>query len=304
MRTDTYKVRPSTEFVIAPLFGCNLVSWTIDDRPVFYCPEDFERRPEKFFSGGNPVLFPAVGRTWDMSGEEPIFGEYRIYGDPNVYRMPIHGILPDGHFQKRRERVAGERVEVEYLFTLRQTIQDADYPFDVRLTLRYILKAGTIRMEADMENRGSTPAPVAFGYHPYFYLEDRQGVHVHLPCSEQLTLDREHSIPIGREPSSSNVITLDDSTMYDNVFAGMTGRRASIVDPKAGRTIHIDFDENIENLVIYSRPGEKFVCLEPWTKGLGAFGSLYKPNWQESGDINILQPGEIRTTQVSYTVEG
>jgi galactose mutarotase-like enzyme len=303
MRTDTYKIKPNSGFVIAPLFGCNLISWTVEGKPVFYYPDSFSREPGNFFKAGNPILFPSVGRTWDLSGGEPIPEQYRIFGDSRVYRMPTHGVLPSGHFQRRRERVSGDRVEVEYLFTLRQAIQESHYPFDVRFMQRYVLKACSVKMEAILENHGQSVAPFAFGYHPYFNLESRQGVEVHLPCREQLRLDPKLLIPTGSETFSGGVLTLAEDVSYDNVFGGLTGQRASIVDKKGGRTIHIDFDSNVENLVVYSPVGSKYVCLEPWTKGLGGFGSLAEDGWQKGDRINVLKPGETRTIEVSYTVE-
>jgi galactose mutarotase-like enzyme len=170
--------------------------------------------------------------------------------------------------------------------------------------LRYVLRARSIKLEAVLENKGPTPAPFSFGYHPYFYFEDRQGVEVHLPCRDRVTLNPQLLIPEGSEALASNVITLDATTTYDNVFGTMTGRQALVVDKKTGRTIRIDVDEAIENLVIYSPAGSKFVCLEPWTKGLGAFSSLNQDDWQKGERINVLKPGQSRTITVSYTVEG
>ena len=50
-----------------------------------------------------------------------------------------------------------------------------------------------------------------------------------------------------------------------------------LVDRPAGHTINIDFDETAELLVVYAPGGADFMCLEPWTRGLGGFGALRKP---------------------------
>lgn len=304
MRTDTYRLKPGTSYTIAPLLGCNMVSWKVEGRPVFYVPKGFSRRAEEFFAGGNPVLFPSVGRTWDLSGENPVFGQYWIFGDPKTYQMPIHGILPLGWFQKRSDKVASERVEAEYHFTIRKDILDTHYPFTVNFKLRYILKPTSMRMEAEFENQGTAPAPFAFGYHPYFYFENKDHVEIHLPCKEQIILREGLSIGSGRtQPLANPVIQLEHQKTCDCVFGGMTGKRATIVDKGTGRKIHIDVDDSIENFVIYARGGEDFVCLEPWTRGLGAFGKLHEANWPESGEINVLRPGETRQIRVEYIVD-
>jgi galactose mutarotase-like enzyme len=304
MRTDTYRLKPGTSYTIAPLLGCNMVSWKIDGKPVLYCPEGFSRKPDEFFAGGIPLLFPSVGRTWDLSSRVPVFGQYRLGSDSKVYQMPIHGIIPLGWFQKRRDQVASERVEIDYGFTIRKDFLETHYPFSVNFELKYVLKPMSMRIEAKFQNAGETPAPVAFGTHPYFYFENKDNVEVHLPCKEQLLLRDGMSIPSGEiVPMTNQIIQLKHQETCDCVFGGMTGKRATIVDKASGRKIHIDVDDSIENFVIYARGGEKFVCVEPWTKGLGAFGALYQDGWQSSGAIPMLQPGESRQIRIEYIVE-
>ena len=67
------------EFAIARELGCNLFSWVVDGREVFHRPAGFPERGLPY-EGGNPLLFPAVGRTWDRSVEPPAADAYRLAG--------------------------------------------------------------------------------------------------------------------------------------------------------------------------------------------------------------------------------
>ena len=54
-----------------------------------YCPEDLPGSAQKITGGGNPLLFPSVGRTWDHSSGVPVVGTYRIYGLDKTYFMTL-----------------------------------------------------------------------------------------------------------------------------------------------------------------------------------------------------------------------
>ena len=86
-------------------------------------------------------------------------------------------------------------------------------------------------------------------------------------------------------------------------FGRIDGNRASLIDHMAGVAVHIDFDENIEMFVIYSSPDGRYVCLEPWTKGLGGYETLRRKDWQDTKQMSILMPQEKKTISVEYSME-
>jgi galactose mutarotase-like enzyme len=305
LKIDRYSLNDGSSFSIAPDFGCNLFSWHVGGREVFYRPKGVPGERGKFYKGGNPVLFPSVGRTWDRSGDKPRPESYRIYGLEEEYRMPIHGILPDAVWKKTAEQVKESTIRVEYGCCIPREIRGRHYPFDIDFRLAYTIVPGNLSATAFFRNAGATPAPLAFGYHSYFALSDnsRQGVKIDLPCSQRLQLDPESLVPTGAVVPVDSTLMLEDGVQYDAVFSGMCGHRASLTDTGAARVIHIDFDDWIEALVVFSTAGASFVCIEPWTRGLGAYETLCRPGWEGAGTLNILQPGETRTIRVSYSVE-
>jgi galactose mutarotase-like enzyme len=76
----------------------------------------------------------------------------------------------------------------------------------------------------------------------------------------------------------------------------------SLVDRRAGHTVHVDFDNNCELFFLYSPDGSDFVCIEPWTRGLGAFESLKDPGWESGKLIPVLQPGETIEFKATFGV--
>ena len=303
MRIDTYHLKGDTTFSIALDLGCNLFRWVMEGRSILYAPENFPRGDGDFFKGGNPILFPSVGRTWDRTEDPPVFGQYHIHGRSKTYQMPIHGLLPFAQGEKIHEDVFDDHIQVEYACLIPADVLEEHYPFNVSFRLRYTLKPASVRIEGFFENKGSTPAPFAFGCHPYFAFDDKTSLQIHLPCRERFILDPKLLVPIGREPLQSPILSLESTKTYDMGFTHVTGERASIVDSRNHRFLHIDIDSNIDAFVIYTNPQAVFICLEPWTKGLGAFETLNHKDWPATRDLMVLPPGQSQKVRLKYSVE-
>ncbi len=269
---------------------------------MLYNPETQGKMPEGYYSGGNPILYPSVGRTWDRSGNRPEPDKYWIFGRENVYKMPCHGIVPAGRWVQTKEQSQRGKVEVEYSFSLSEKTMSEHYPFDMSFLLRYTLKKYSVGIEAIFRNNGTSPAPFAFGYHPYFQFSDRSNICVHLPCGKRALLDPELLIPTGESKMSSSTLSFERGKACDMAFTGINGKRASVINKSTGAGVHVDFDENIEMLVVYSGTDSNYVCLEPWTRGLGAYEKLRHANWTDSGEIPVLQPQQTKTVNVKYSV--
>ena len=303
---DLYELKDGCSCSIAPGWGCNLFSWKDDGAELMYCPENLPNEAVKITGGGNPILFPAIGRTWDRSSGEPVQGRYRIHGSDATYLMPSHGILFLSKFTKVAEARHADGVSALYELVVPSKVRRENYPFDVGLTQRFTLTHASVELEAIAVNKGPTPAPVAFGYHPYFRVSsnEREGVEVRFPVTKEVLLTKDTVLPTGETKAAEPIIKLQPDVYYDNVFCGLTGRRMSLVDRKAGRVINVDYDESFEMLVVYSPDGSEFVCIEPWTPGLGAYERLREPGWETGEFIPVLQPGESRTFKAVLSVSG
>jgi len=305
MEYDEYRLRNGVSCRIAASMGCNLFAWVVDGREVFYVAPGFGQDPLKFFYGGNPVLFPAVGRTWDRTGSTPRFGIYRIHGHDAEYFMPLHGLLQSAECQRTAELVGKDQVRVESSVRLPGSVRQKSYPFDVSLALAYTLEHRSLCLDAAITNHSSDAAPFSFGYHPWFATADpeRRGVEALLPCTHMRTIDPHLSVPDGGRRALSGPLRFDATTSYDGVYAGLTGTRATLRDHVGGRQIHVDVDANIADFVVASPKTIPAVCIEPWAAGLGAYETLGAAHWQTASALPMVPPGATRTVQVRYTVE-
>ncbi len=305
MRMDRLELSNGASCSIAVEWGCNIVSWVVGGRELVYCPPELPAQATKITGGGCPLLFPSVGRTWDRTVSPPVQGRYRIYGDDKTYFMPSHGIIYQSRFVKIEEEHHSHSKSVLYRLDMPPEVIERNYPFDVTFTQRFTLRPGTMELQTAITNNGSVPAPAAFGHHPYFRVSNpaREGVEVRLPVTKELTLDPEVILPDGGSKPTNGILKLQAGIYYDSVFAGVTGRRMTLSDSRAGHAIKVDYDNNFELLVVYAPDGSDFVCIEPWTRGLGAYGELNKPGWESGELIPVLQPGETKTLRASFGVE-
>lgn len=302
---DHYAIANGDGITIAPDWGANLFSWTVSGREMMYVPQGYPEAAFKITGGGNPLLFPAVGRTWDHSGVKPVAGPWRLAGSDRQYTMPSHGIVYLSRFQKVEETIGPEAVSVAYGLDVPIKVREENYPFDVGLTQRYTLEPGRVELESTVVNNGDRPAPVAFGYHPYFRISNarRKGVTVRLPVSRRLLLTPDTVLLTGESEPTDGILRLDPDLYYDQAFGGPTGSRMSLIDERAGHVIHVDFSEGFELFFAYAPDGADFFCIEPWTRGLGAFERLKEPGWEDGALIPVLQPGESRTYSATFSVE-
>lgn len=304
MKIDAYELSEGCSCKVAPGWGCNLFSWKVDGTELMYCPHDLPAKAAKITGGGNPILFPAVGRTWDRSSGQPVQGNYRIHGSDKTYFMPSHGILFLCTFEKTCEDRAADRITAAYELHVPERVRSENYPFDLGMTHRFTLSPTSVELEAVIANKGSVPAPAAFGYHPYFRVSNprREGVEVRMPVTKHLRVSTDTLLLTGESDETDGILKLEAGVDYDNVFGDPTGRRMSLMDRKAGHAVHVDFDEKCELFLVYTPAGSDFVCIEPWTRGLGGFEQLRNPGWESGGFVPVLKPGEIRRYGATFSV--
>jgi galactose mutarotase-like enzyme len=298
VNTDIYELNDECSISIAPNWGCNLFSWRVRGSELMYCPEDVPAKATKITGGGNPTLFPSVGRTWDHSSGEPVRGNYRIHGFDKSFFMPSHGIVFMSDFSKVNEERADDAITVSYQLGIPQTVHDENYPFNLGLIQRFTLRPESVELEATITNNGDVPAPCAFGYHPYFRISNsqREGVQVRLPVQKRLLLTPKTVMLTGETQPTDGIVDLKAGIYYDSAYGEPVGVRMTLIDSKVGRSIHVDFDEKCELFFLYSPDDSEFVCIEPWSRGLGAYEHLKEPGWEDGSLIPIINPGE----QVNY----
>ncbi len=152
--------------LLAPHAGGRLMRWMVDDQQVIFWPSTFDWRDPARIRGGNPLLFPFLGR-------------HRVGDTPNQWRdaegvvrdLPQHGFARDLPFEQSLSD-DGHAVTM----TLRSSpVTQTGYPFDFIFSATYRLGVdgegqATLDVILETRNTGTAPLPYYAGHHFYFDL--------------------------------------------------------------------------------------------------------------------------------------
>jgi galactose mutarotase-like enzyme len=293
-----WRVGRST-FLALPEKGARLMNWnlTLGDgsvRDVIFWPEigsldDFYR-----VRGGNPILFPFSGRTFDH-------GDIYFWRDPHGVRrpMPMHGLARQGEFRVVGADPAGfaaQWVPGEEARTC--------YPCDCEFTVTYRFESLGLACEFRLKNLGSEPLPWSAGHHFYFTLPWNEGTTrgdylIRIPATT-----RQRHGPAGNlipgpalqlEESLANpdlIDTLHTGLRSNEVVFGEKGRPGDVavrlgtakVPPPDAAFVTWTADD-----------ASPFYCVEPW---------MGPPNAPENKvGLHWVAPGQTETFTVSVKVK-
>jgi galactose mutarotase-like enzyme len=161
----------NSTFLGMPEMGARLMHWhvTLGDgtvRDVLYWPDLKALDDFAFVKGGNPVLFPFSGRTFD--GTDMHFWR----ASDGVRRpMPIHGIARQSTFDVFRCDEHGFSAQL-----IPDDATRASYPYDYEFVVTYRFSALKLFCEYSLRNLDSQPLPWSAGHHFYFALPWNDGL--------------------------------------------------------------------------------------------------------------------------------
>lgn len=211
-----------------------------------------------FWSGHAPLLFPIVGRLNDDA--------YRL--DGTAYPMPQHG------FARRMawEVIASARDRAAFRLTDTDATR-AVYPFAFELVAEYALAGAQLSIDVTVANRDTRAMPASFGFHPAFawplpYGRPRDAHRLTFARAEPAGLARLHAglvlpervaSPLdGRELPLSDAVFANDALVWESVESTAVRYGAD-----TGPALEIGFPDT-PMLGVWSKPGARFVCVEPW----------------------------------------
>lgn len=259
-------------FVIDPQRGGILTGFEAGRR-VFYMNEATYRDTARYVRGGNPVLFPSLGKMPDDC----------FFFQEKPHTIPVHGLARNLPWTVE-ELNEQEDARIVLRLDSPQAVL-AQYPFPFSLRFAYSLQDRTLRIQQTYQNKGDQPMPVCFGFHPYFFLYKKDTARIRLAAEQCLDMITGTACPATDR--------IDDSREICLLYTGVRDRQALILDN--GDTIRISFSEEFRNILVWSLPGEPFVCVEPWSA---------RPNALNTGeDLLWIGPGEEISAEVCYSVE-
>lgn len=252
---------------------------------------------------GIPLLFPFPNRirgaryTW--AGREYILDGIHQDGQGNA----IHGLVID-----RPWRVTCDD-EATALGQFQLSIDAPDrralWPADFLIEVRYDIGGPGLRCDVRVANPDHIPLPFGFGTHPYFRVPlspaSRRGdCLIQAPAREEWELVG--CLPTGKRSAVSGTKDLREGQeleglQLDDVLTDLSvrdGRVETVVmDPSAGLQVQQVFDSAFRDLVVYTPPHGRSVCLEPYTCMTDA---IHLAEQGIDGGWRALAPGaEFRT---------
>ncbi|BDB25143.1 aldose epimerase [Cupriavidus sp. P-10] len=244
--------------LLAPQHGGRLVRWVHRGEDILYWPDNADwSRPAKV-RGGNPLLFPFIGRHFVDS----VAGQWRDR-QGTLRTLAQHGFARDLPFDVTAIDAAGS-----VTMTLRDSVQTRPgYPYAFVFDAVYALLPDGLEVTLRTTNTGDQSLPCYPGHHFYFALPHAQRAASTLALPPA---DRVRQLPDGTPgpgDAGEPAYRLDDPRLQDtyHVFRGGAGAMLSM----PGRTISFELDVAgsvpWHAVTTWSESEQSdFYCVEPW----------------------------------------
>jgi aldose 1-epimerase len=233
------------------------------------------------------LLFPFASRI--PGGRYKFLNkEYVLVQNDPHHPSAIHGLVRKQNFHLSEQVVHEDKGYLK----LHYNIQGAEgYPFSIDFSVKYTLhQDGLFTLTYEATNTGADPAPVMFGWHPYFRLgnELTDAWKIDIPSNEIVSFD-ENMIPTGTEEFPISGPTLLFKKVLDNCFVVKTSQD-SVVTKLISDNQHVTLEVQQEtgegkfnHLVVYTPSERDCVAIEPLTGNVDSFNN--------GEGLNILAPG-------------
>ena len=277
----------SSTFLAMPELGARLMNWSValgdgSVRDVLHWPEIGTLEKFQSVRGGNPVLFPFAGRSFDK-------GDALFWRDAAGVRrpMPAHGLARQGSFEAASSDDRG--------FVAR-FLPDAEaraaYPYDYEFTVAYRFDPLGLACEFRLENRGREPMPWSAGHHFYFTLPWTAGTaradyRIRIPAARRLRLDPSGGLVPGPalQPEESLaqpalIDTIHTAMLSNEVVFGEKGRPGDIAIRLGTERIP---DPDAAFITWTAADDSPFYCVEPWMGPPNAAGNKAGLHWVPPG---------------------
>lgn len=264
---------------------------------------DFPTTGKSPSHSGIPLLFPFPNRIrggrYSWADREYVLDGIHQDGQGNT----IHGLVIDRPW--RVIQVIENAAVGQFQLSVDAPDRRAVWPADFLIEVRYELRDAGLHCDVRVANPDRVPLPFGFGTHPYFRVplapSSKAGdCLIQAPASEEWELVG--CLPTGkcrpvagkkdlREGQELEGLKLDDA------FTGLAadGDRIDtvVMDPAAGLEVRQSFDTAFRDLVVYTPPHGRSVCLEPYTCITDA---IHLAEQGIDGGWRVLGPGaEFRT---------
>jgi galactose mutarotase-like enzyme len=230
-----------TVVTIAPSRGGMATRFRVGARDVFYLDEATLLDETKNVRGGSPVLFPSPGK---------------LQGDAWA-RAGRGGVLKQHGFARNLPWAVQARGDSDATLVLASTPSTREaYPWDFRVTMRYVVRPRALRIEHTIADTGAeaAPLPFGFGFHPYFAFTQADKASLAVATRATRAFDNVAKADVALSGAIDLTAPEVDLHLLDH------GSTESAVGDVLVRT-----SPEYTHWVVWTLRGKDFVCLEPWT---------------------------------------
>jgi galactose mutarotase-like enzyme len=287
----------SSRFLVAPEYGFRLMKWSLQtvggSREILHWPETESGMPLEHIRGGNPILFPFAGRSFDRGVEN----HWRS-PDGDRLRMPRHGFARNGKFEVVQCSDNGLCAQL-----IPSEADRAIYPFDYTFKATYRFEELAFKIILTLENTGDVRIPWSAGHHFYFTLPWHPGAR-----RKDYRLNMEarkcaYHGPDGKlimEQDRETCHELSSTRLLDRIHWQLRHNRVSW-GPKGGEEdVHLIIGDTPVpqknfTVVTWAESAEApYYCVEPW---------MGPPNAAEHGKgLHWVGPGENQSFVVEVSL--
>ncbi len=295
-----WQVGAST-FLALPEKGARLMNWnvTLGDgsvRDVIYWPEltsldDFFR-----IRGGNPILFPFGGRTYDRGD----IGFWRA-ADGVRRPMPMHGFARQDEFKVLWCDQRGFSAQLVPSAEAREA-----YPYNYEFAVTYRFEPFALVCEFTLKNLGAEPLPWCPGHHFYFTVpwsegSTRDDYLIRIPATKRNKQDMAGQGQLLPGPQLEVDERLSNPALIDTFHSGL--RSNEVVFGEKGRPGDVivrlgtaKVPPADATVVTWTADDQApFYCVEPW------MGPANAPEHKRG--LSYVAPRETGTFVVSVAVK-
>ncbi|HEU5079319.1 MAG TPA: aldose epimerase [Opitutaceae bacterium] len=278
----------SSTFLAMPERGARLMHWhiTLGDgsvRDVIHWPEVKSLDTFSKVRGGNPILFPFSGRSFDD-------GEIHFWRTPDGVRrpMPMHGIARQGEFKITRLDARGFAAQL-----MPDTAARESYPFDYEFIVTYRFEPLGLACEFTLRNLDKQPIPWSAGHHFYFAVPWLEGLKrsdygIRIPAGKTLKQNPDDgSLQPG--PALKLQEPMSNPALLDTIHAGLKSNAVVFGPVGAPGEVTVRLGtakvpSPDATFVTWTEADDSpFYCVEPWMGPPNAAGNKIGLSWVQPG---------------------
>lgn len=260
---------------VVPERGGIISKYMHNDEPIFYLEQETLEDTSKNIRGGNPILFPISSYLVDET----------YYYNDTAYQLKQHGFA---------RNLAGKVIHTfadEHCASITLEMVDNEetyerYPFHFKLIMQYTLTKSGLSIQATINNNDNKVMPFYLGYHPYFYVEDKDSIEINIPSS-----NCKEMVPNSMVQDKFNFNQPESNVIYEQ----LQSNHCEMIDHARQLKVTITSEDVYQYMVLWALQGKSFVCIEPW---------MAPVNGMNVGQgIQFLEASQTHTSTIQITAE-